>query len=144
MADFTKIVRSLAASPPGAKSGKRKAIGAPFWVGIVAAGSLAFYSLNGLLRPEGGLFFSVAVSVLAGVFGGLLIQALYDLLLAIRLGEVQTRYVLTLVAVVVLAFIYGVIYYRAPETGFERTFSVASLIITSALFGYVVGRAKGK
>jgi hypothetical protein len=145
MVEFTKIVRSLASASPNARSSKlRKAVGLPFWLGILASGAIAFYSLNGLLRPEGGLFLSLAVSLLAGVVGGLLIQALYDLVLAIRSGEVQKRYALTLVAVILLAFIYGIIYYKAPESGFERIFSVASLIITSALFGYVVGRAKGR
>jgi hypothetical protein len=142
MADFTKFVRSLTAASQEKDSRLSKGVGLPFWIGVGACflGFLFFFSaLAGAV--SGPLI--AAISLLAAIIGGVLVQVIFDLARGIKGGEVHSRYLAVLVSIVVLAFTYGVIYYRTPESGFERVFAMASLVIISALFGYVVGRAKG-
>ena len=83
------------------------------------------------------------IAVLAALLGGVLIQAGFDLREGIKSGEVRKRYLVALACILVLAAIFGAIFYQTPEGGIEKVISVASLVIISALFGYIVGRAKG-
>lgn len=142
MADFTKLVRTLTSATHEKPTSLKGAVGVPFWIGSVLSFAVALYFFQMLSGVING-YLVVTVSLLAGVVGGVLIQACVDLFRGIRGGEVRKRYLAALVSISALAFVYGVIYYRTPESGFERVFSIASLVIISALFGYIVGRAKG-
>jgi hypothetical protein len=142
MADFTKLVRTLTSGSHEKPSRLKRGVGFPFWIGIAASLGIALYSFRSLVGVMSGWLIA-SVSLLAAIVGGVLVQAVFDLYEGIRGGEVRKRYLAALVAIVFLAFIYGIIYYRTPDSGFERVFSIASLVVISALFGYIVGRAKG-
>lgn len=142
MADFTKFVRSLTSATHKKPTHLKKSVGLPFWIGMAASMSITLYCLRSLVGAMDGWLIA-SVSLLSAIVGGVLVQALFDLYEGIKGGEIRKRYLAVLVCVVFLAFIYGIIFYRTPASGFERIFSIVSLVIISALFGYTLGRAKG-
>ncbi len=142
MADFTKLVRSLTSATHKKPTHLKKSVGRPFWIGMAVSFGIAFCYFYPLARTVNGWMFGT-IAVLAALLGGVLIQAGFDLREGIKSGEVRKRYLVALGCILVLAVIFGAIYYQTPEGGIERVVSVASLVIISALFGYIVGRAKG-
>ena len=141
MADFTKLVRSLTSASHDKPSRLKKTVGLPFWIGMAVSAAVAFHNFQ-ILFPNVHIGFIIIGTIFAALIGGVLVQAIFDLGRGIKSGEVQKRYLAALGCIVFIAFLFGVIYYRTPESGFERMFSMATLVIISAMFGYIVGRAK--
>lgn len=142
MADFTKLVRSLTSATREKPSRLNNSVGAPFWIGTGVSLVVALYLLSAFFG-KGSTWMITSLSIPAAFLGGVVVQALFDLRQGIKGGEVRKRYLAALSCILLCAAIYGVIYYHAPDNGLERAFLTSTLVIFSASFGYIMGRAKG-